>query len=210
MTDRTKPHKIFCHQNCKFSIGAQCLDDFPVHTAKEFAFIGRSNVGKSSLINALFRSTKLARVSKQPGCTQQVNFFAVGDDLFSVVDLPGYGYATAPNTSIAHWHEMIWYYLTKRQNLEKLWLLIDARRGVLKCDAELMSAMSRCGVAFHVILSKTDKLSTKEVYEVHRDTVLACKCYPSMYNGVVVSSSKLGIGIDEIRGYMMVHAGLQM
>jgi GTP-binding protein len=196
-------NKLFIHNNCRFLLGAKDVCDFPVVSAPEVAFIGRSNVGKSSLLNALFCSTKIARTSKRPGCTQQINFFEVEKGGFRVVDLPGYGYARASHESVAQWQKLVWEYLTKRSSLCKTWLLIDARRGITDVDAEFMKAMGICAVGFHVILSKTDKLSSQELADMVNLVKEQGMRYPSMYPEIVVSSAVGKIGLEAIRKHIV-------
>lgn len=205
MLNKHSTSQVFHHDNCKFIAGAQCVESFPQASAMEFAFIGRSNVGKSSLINALFKSHKLARTSKNPGCTKQINFFAIGGGMFRIVDLPGYGYAFASKSTISHWQNMMWHYLTMRSTLRKVWVLIDARRGMMGSDEELMRAMSGGGIAFHVILSKIDQLTTDQVRVVLAKMTQTYEIYPSMYNGIICCSSTKNIGIADIRHHIMSH-----
>jgi GTP-binding protein len=192
-------NKTFAFNNCHFLRGVQDMKDLPVDNIPEVAFIGRSNVGKSSLINKLFRSNSLTRVAKYPGRTQQINLFTVGKNLFRVVDLPGYGYARVAKTQVESWQDLVWQYLTTRQNLIKLWLLIDARRGIMNIDSETMRAMSSSGVGFHLVLSKVDKLSVNKLQDVVNATQNSVVHFPSMFPSIITASSMKERGTEEMR-----------
>ena len=143
-------------QRCDFRAGVAQMDQLPVFDLPEVAFAGRSNVGKSSLLNALTGRKTLARTSNTPGRTRQLNFFDLGGRLM-LVDLPGYGYARAPKTDIRRWTELTRDYLRGRPTLRRVCLLVDARRGVQEADAGVMTALDRAAVSYQLVWTKTDK-----------------------------------------------------
>ena len=194
---------IYQHSACKFLIGAKKKEDFPNNNTLEFAFVGRSNVGKSTLINTLFNSQSIARTSKNPGCTQQINFFSINNEMFRIVDLPGYGYADASKQFIAEWQNLIWYYLNNRENLRQTFLLIDARRGIMVTDEEFIYAMNLSNLKFYVVISKIDKISKDQVKELTEKILEMRKRYRSMYNIITTVSSKKKIGIESLRGVII-------
>ena len=147
---------------CTFMLGAARLDQLPVSELGEIAFAGRSNVGKSSLINALTGQKNLAKASNTPGRTQQLNYFNLGNKLL-MVDLPGYGFAQAPENMVRQWQKMIFAYLQGRVNLKRVFLLIDSRHGIKKVDEEIMKMLDAAAVTYQIVLTKTDKISAKEL-----------------------------------------------
>ena len=151
---------IFRH-NCEFKIGAATMDAIPKTYQPEVCLAGRSNVGKSSLINALVYRKDIARVSKKPGCTRQLNFFLI-DDKFFLVDLPGYGFAEASKKDKQGWNYLIKDYLRGRPNLKRVFLLIDSRHGVKKNDEDIMKILDETAVSYQIVLTKID-----EVNEAH-------------------------------------------
>ena len=152
--------KIF-KQEAKFIAGVARIDQFPKLFLPQVAFFGKSNVGKSSLINAICRRKALARVSHTPGRTQQINFFSIDNKLL-ITDLPGYGFAKAPKSERANWHKLISYYLENDTNLQLVNLLIDARRGIKENDIEIMQLLKSCDKNFQIILTKTDKVNIND------------------------------------------------
>ena len=138
------------------------------------------------------------RVSGTAGCTRQINFFEVVKQ-FLIVDLPGYGYARASKKDSRNWHELIWYYLSNRKTLRKIFLLLDVRRGIMENDKEIMEAMSKSGVGFHVILSKVDLVESNEIEKVRKVVQGCANVYPSMYPGIIESSVKTKLGLDDIK-----------
>jgi GTP-binding protein len=189
--------KLFEHE-CRFVAGANTMDRLPEPTLVEIAFAGRSNVGKSSLINTLTRHNTLARTSRTPGRTQQINFFQLGSDLM-LVDLPGYGYARASKEKIGDWTALIHAYLLGRPNLRRLCLLIDARHGLKKTDEALMAELDKAAVVYQIILTKADKMSAgaREAL-VEKITSLFSK-HPAAYPTIIATSSRSGTGIEELR-----------
>ena len=181
-----------------FITGAADPGGLPPPGVPEIAFAGRSNVGKSSLINAVAGRKALARVSNTPGRTQQVNFFAVGD-LLSVVDLPGYGYAAAPKDTVAGWTELIRLYLKGRVPLRQVMLLIDSRHGIKPNDDEIMDLLDKAAVPYQVVLTKADKLGRGAADKVRADTEARLVKHPAARPLALVTSAEDGTGIEELR-----------
>ncbi|KEJ96808.1 GTP-binding protein [Pseudosulfitobacter pseudonitzschiae] len=181
-----------------FVKGVVAMSGLPDPDRMEVCFAGRSNVGKSSLINALTGTKALARASNTPGRTQEINFFTAGDDLY-LVDLPGYGYANAPLQMVEKWQRLLKQYLGGRQTLRRAFVLVDARHGIKKVDDEIMSLLDSSAVTFQVILTKADK-----VKEAQRDAIIeqvrgALAKHPAAYPEIVVTSSEKGWGIPTLR-----------
>ena len=182
----------------RFITGAADLGGLPPPSVPEIAFAGRSNVGKSSLINKLAGRRAVARVSNTPGRTQQVNFFQV-DDRLVVVDLPGYGYAAAPKETVAGWTELIRLYLKGRVPLRVVLLLIDGRHGIKPNDTEIMTMLDRAAVPYQVVLTKADKLSKGAGQPMLAATKAALVKHPAARPDVYLTSSEDGTGIEELR-----------
>jgi len=182
----------------RFITGAADPGGLPPPGPPEIAFAGRSNVGKSSLINAVAGRRALARVSNTPGRTQQVNFFAI-DDKMIVVDLPGYGYAEAPKDTVAGWTELIRMYLKGRQTLRHVLLLIDGRHGVKPNDHEIMTMLDRAAVPYQIILTKSDKVGAAQVEKIRVETEAALVKHPAARTHALVTSAEKGHGIAELR-----------
>lgn len=183
---------------CEFVAGAATPDAIPELSLPEIAFVGRSNAGKSSLINALTGRGSLARVSQSPGRTRQINFFRLGD-LLTLVDLPGYSYAQVSKSMTAEWQRLIFDYLRGRPNLKRVILLIDARRGIMDVDNEAMTLLDKAAVSYLVVLTKADKLSAAERDEVRTTVGFALKGHVAAYPDVLVTSSLTGDGLDLLR-----------
>jgi GTP-binding protein len=162
------------------------------------AFAGRSNVGKSSLINALTGRRGLARASGTPGRTREVNFFALGDALH-LVDLPGYGFAKAPKAGAARWQALMRDYLAGRAPLRRVFLLIDARHGTKDGDREMMSLLDRAAVTFQAVLTKADKPSRAELAAVTDRVISDLARHPAAFPTVAVTSAETGAGLPELR-----------
>jgi GTP-binding protein len=184
--------------SCEFVAGAATADAIPELALPEIAFVGRSNVGKSSLINALTGRNSLARVSQSPGRTRQINFFQLGDTL-TLVDLPGYSYAQVSKALSAQWQQMIFDYLRGRPNLKRVILLIDARRGIMDVDNEAMTLLDKSAVSYLIVLTKADKLSAAERDEVRTRVGFALKGHVAAYPDVLVTSSLTADGLDLLR-----------
>ncbi len=190
---------------CQFVIGVTDYSIFPPADIPEFAFIGRSNVGKSSLLNALVKHKGLARVSVTPGRTQQVNFFRLGDKTdktLMLVDLPGYGFAKAPKNLVKAWERMSLGYLKNRTSLKRLFLLIDARHGFKKNDLDFMSQLEKFGIAYQIVLTKLDKTNKEQVKAIISFAQENAIYHASMFPDMVLCSSKVGYGIEELRNYI--------
>ena len=175
------------------------VQQIPFFDFKEIAFIGRSNVGKSSLINAVFNVPGLAKTSATPGRTQMLNFFNM-QDMLMIVDLPGYGFAKAPKDIVKNWNENVNTYLKGRVQLRRVFLLIDCRQGVKQVDLDMMKMLDASAVNYQIILTKFDKISVKEGEKVKSDVISIYKDHPAMHPVVILSSSEKGVGLDEIRG----------
>ncbi len=182
----------------RFITGAADPGGLPPLGSPEIAFAGRSNVGKSSLINAVAGRKALARVSNTPGRTQQINFFAV-DDHMIVVDLPGYGYAAAPKDTVAGWTELIRLYLKGRVTLRHVLLLIDGRHGVKPNDHEIMEMLDRAAVPYQIVLTKADKVGVAEMERTRVATEAALRKHPAARTAALVTSSEKGEGIEALR-----------
>src|SRR3954468_19085789 len=161
--------RLLFAQECEFLRGAASLDGIPPAELPEVAFVGRSNVGKSSLVNALTGRKTLARVSNTPGRTREINFFRLGGRLM-LADLPGYGYAKVSKTESAKWTELIFAYLAGRPSLRRVVLLIDSRRAPLPQDIEVMDLLDRAAVSYQLVLTKIDKLKPVELKQVEVQT----------------------------------------
>jgi len=161
-------------------------------------FAGRSNVGKSTLINALTGTKALARASNTPGRTQEINYFTAADDHY-LVDLPGYGYANAPLPVVEKWQRLLKQYLSGRQTLRRAFVLIDARHGVKKVDDEIMSLLDSSAVTFQCVLTKADKVKEAERQKVLDQVRGALAKHPAAYPEIVVTSSEKGWGIPTLR-----------
>ncbi|WP_374573482.1 ribosome biogenesis GTP-binding protein YihA/YsxC [Phenylobacterium sp.] len=181
-----------------FLMGATSIDGLPAPDLPEVAFAGRSNVGKSSLINALVNQNHLARASNEPGRTREVNFFVL-DEKLRLVDLPGYGFARASKTETKKFQNLGRDYLRGRPNLKRAYLLIDARHGLKDVDAEAMDAFDRAAVSYQIVLTKADKLKAAEVAAVTARTLQAIAKRPAAYPRVQATSSEKGTGLPELR-----------
>ncbi|MCU0803072.1 MAG: ribosome biogenesis GTP-binding protein YihA/YsxC [Rhodobacteraceae bacterium] len=181
-----------------FVKGVVAMSGLPPADRLEVCFAGRSNVGKSSLINALTGRKNLARASNTPGRTQEINFFALGDTRY-MVDLPGYGYAEAPVAVVAKWQALLRAYLAGRQTLRRAFVLIDTRHGVKAVDQEILMLLDRSALAFQVVLTKADKVSATERAATIEQVRGALAKHPAAYPELVVTSSEKGDGIETLR-----------
>src|SRR5680860_183855 len=183
-----------------FVKGVTSIDALPADDKPEVAFAGRSNVGKSSLINALTSRRTLARVSVTPGRTRELNFFTLGHQAeLYLVDMPGYGYAKAPKTAVRGWTRLIGDYLKGRRELKRVFLLIDARHGIKANDRETMKLMDVSAVSYQAVLTKADKPKQSELDEVIAKVAAELAKRPAAYPQVLVSSARTGMGIPELR-----------
>lgn len=181
-----------------FARGVRGVDDLPLDRLPEIAFAGRSNVGKSSLINAVVGSP-VARASNTPGRTQELNFFKVGTR-FYLVDLPGYGYAAAPKKTVETWTRLIHDYLRGRQQLRRVFLLIDARHGIKKVDENIMKMLDSAAVSYQIVLTKEDKVRPVELKETYEKVVADAKTHVACYPEILSTSSENGQGVADLRG----------
>lgn len=182
----------------EFVKGVVAMDGLPPADRLEVCFAGRSNVGKSTLINALTGMKALARASNTPGRTQEINYFTAGDDHY-LVDLPGYGYANAPLPVVEKWQRLLKQYLSGRQTLRRAFVLIDARHGVKKVDEEIMSLLDSSAVTFQCVLTKADKVKEAERAKILDQVRAALAKHPAAYPEIVVTSSEKGWGIPTLR-----------
>lgn len=188
-----------------FIKGVVAMDGLPDPNRPEICFAGRSNVGKSSLINALTGRKGIARASNTPGRTQELNFFALGDRAY-LVDLPGYGFAKAPVPVVKRWQALLKAYLSGRPNLRRTFTLIDSRHGVKEVDKEIMDLLNRAAVPFQVVLTKSDKISAAQMEQTVAQVQEALQKHPAAYPQIVLTSSEKGHGIDILRAII---AGLE-
>jgi GTP-binding protein len=182
----------------RFVAAAGTPASLPAMRGAEIAFAGRSNVGKSSLINALTSRNALARTSRTPGRTQELVFFAA-DDRLTLVDMPGYGYAAAPKPKIAAWTELIHAYLKGRANLKRVYLLLDARRGLADTDIPLLTTLDAAAVSYQLVLTKVDEVKPSEIATCIKSATDTLATHPAAFPGVLVTSVKTGAGIPELR-----------
>jgi GTP-binding protein len=182
----------------RFIMGAAKLEQLPPARGVEIAFAGRSNVGKSSLINALTNVTGLARASNTPGRTRELNFFDVNGRV-TLVDMPGYGFAKAPKSEVKQWQAVLRGYLRGRPGLTRVFLLIDSRHGVLKADEEMFDLLDEAAVTYQVVLTKIDKIKPAELEKVAGAVSAAVRKHPAAFPAIHVTSSEKGTGIDELR-----------
>ncbi len=183
---------------CLFVIGAARIDQAPDGALTEVGFGGRSNVGKSSLVNALTGRRTLAKTSNTPGRTQQLNFFDLGERLM-LADLPGYGYAKAPKSTVERWTRLVNLYLRGRVSLRRVLLLIDARHGIKDVDRRVMSMLDKAAVSYQVILTKCDKLNPMPLEERIAATALELTKHSAAHPEVLATSARTGAGIPELR-----------
>ncbi|MBL6665253.1 MAG: YihA family ribosome biogenesis GTP-binding protein [Rickettsiales bacterium] len=192
--------KIF-NSNVEFCYGAHNYSQVKDSNLPEIAFIGASNVGKSSLVNGLFNK-KIAIVSSTPGRTRQLNFFKILEGFktgFTVVDMPGYGFAKAKDRHIEHWQKTSLEYLMKRPNLQRLYLLIDPIKGVKKADEDMINMLNATGVSFQIVLTKTDKLKKEVVEKVVSNILERAKMWPACYPEILQVSSLKNYGMRDLK-----------
>jgi GTP-binding protein len=184
--------------SCEFIWGTGGIGSLPPQGLPEIAFVGRSNAGKSSLINALTNRKALARVSHTPGRTREINFFKLGDRLM-LADLPGYGYAKASKAMAAEWQKLIFAYLRGRASLRRVSLLIDARRGVLDLDRDVMRLLDEAAVSFGLVLTKSDKLRPDELAATLAAVSNEARKHTAAFPEVCATSALRGAGLDPLK-----------
>jgi len=194
--------RLLFTQECDFVMGVRTEADLPKAELPEVAFAGRSNVGKSSLLNALTNRRTLARTSNTPGRTREVNIFRLGGDgerRLMLVDLPGYGYARAGKEEIARWNKLIEDYLRGRGNLRRVCLLIDARRGIGPPDRNVMELLDQAAVVYQVILTKVDKEKATALAKVRAAAEAELKGHGAAYPDILATSAAKKLGLEEVR-----------
>ncbi len=189
-----------------FMLGVAQLEQLPPADRPEIAFAGRSNVGKSSLINALTGTRNLARTSNTPGRTQQLNFFDVGEGRLNLVDMPGYGYAKAPLELVKQWQAVLAAYLRGRPNLRRALVLIDSRHGLKSADIDMLDMLDATAVPYRIVLTKGDKIKApgrRRMVEELREQI---KSRPAAFPNPLMTSSEKGEGIEELRALIAFDA----
>lgn len=190
--------RLLFSKSCDFMLGVAQLDGLPAMNLPEIAFAGRSNVGKSSLLNALTRRNGLARTSNTPGRTQELNYFNLADEYY-MVDMPGYGYAKVSKSTREKWNRLIKGYLRGRQTLRTVFILIDARHGLKDSDEELMTMLDEAAVSYRIILTKCDKSKKVELDGYIADLKNLMEKHPALYPEIYETSSLKTKGIEELR-----------
>lgn len=193
--------RLLFARGTEFFRGVPALKLLPDMDRPEIAFAGRSNVGKSSLINALTNVHRLARTSNTPGRTRELNFFNVNNRI-NLVDMPGYGYARASKTAIANWNKLIKQYLQGRANLRRVYILVDSRHGLKPGDMELMDMLDESAVTYQVVLTKLDKIKQTEVETVYINVQSHIQNRPASYPFVVATSAQKKQGINMLQAYI--------
>jgi GTP-binding protein len=193
--------RLLFAKECDFFWGAEAATTLPEAMLPEICFAGRSNVGKSSLVNALTGRKTLARTSQTPGRTQQLNFFNLGSRLV-MVDMPGYGYAQVSKERSAAWVDFIKSYLRGRVTLKRALVLVDARHGLKPHDVDMMKMMDQTAVGYQIVLTKADTLKPGALDKVRASVAMALKTHGAAHPEVLATSSETGLGIPELRGFL--------
>jgi GTP-binding protein len=181
-----------------FRLGVAKLEQLPPLRGVEIAFAGRSNVGKSTLINAVTGVNGLARASNTPGRTRELNFFDVGPEL-SLVDMPGYGYAKASKKDVKQWQSVLRGYLRGRVGLTRAFVLIDARHGIMTPDMEMFEMLDDAAVAYQIVITKSDKIKASELESLNAETLAVIKKRAAAYPSIHITSAEKALGIDELK-----------
>jgi GTP-binding protein len=201
--------RVLFQRQATFVMGAAKIEQLPEPNLNEVAFAGRSNVGKSSLINGLVGMHKLARASNEPGRTREVNFFDL-DGKMRLVDLPGYGWAKASKTTVKKFQDLGRDYLRGRVTLKRVYLLIDARHGLKSVDTEALEALDLAAVSYQIVLTKADKIKTSEGLEMQEKTLKAISKRPAAFPAVALTSAEKGFGMPELRAEIMRTTGTEL
>ena len=203
-----RPGRVLFAQSCAFVAAAATIEALPPPRLPEVAFAGRSNCGKSSLINALVGRRNLARASRTPGRTRSINFFGLGDRM-CLVDLPGYGYARAGRSEVSRWTRCVEDYLAGRPVLRRVCLLLDARRGVTPRDRETLDLLDAVGAAYQVVLTKSDRVRATELAGAVDTVSRELRARPAALPGIQVTSARKGTGLEELRDELAALAEAQ-
>jgi GTP-binding protein len=190
--------RVLFARGAEFLRGVAAMEGLPPPDRLEVCFAGRSNVGKSSLINALTGRRNLARASNTPGRTQEINYFTLGEALY-LVDLPGYGFAEAPKALVERWQRLLRAYLAGRATLRRAFVLIDARHGIKAVDEEILTLLDRSAVTFQVVLTKADKVKAGDREKVLAQVRGALAKHPAAFPEIVLTSAETGEGIETLR-----------
>lgn len=196
--DFTEAGRLLFAREWEFIWASSRIDNLPPMTGLEFAFAGRSNVGKSSLINALTGRKALARTSHTPGRTQQLNFFR-HEETATLVDMPGYGFAAVGKQKVAAWTKLIHAYLRGRANLGRVYVLVDSRHGLKEVDAEIMTLLDKAAVSYQVVLTKADEVKPAALDAMRAQVAEGIRRRPAAFPEVLATSSESGLGIPELR-----------
>ncbi len=197
--DALETGRVLCAGPVSFVLGAADLHQLPEGDRPEIAFAGRSNVGKSSLINALLNRKGLARASAEPGRTRELNYFDLGEGRMWLVDLPGFGYAKVSRSQVQKWTRLTRKYLAGRAALRRIFLLIDSRRGLMDPDREMMTMLDGAAVTYQIVMTKADKCKASDVETLREKIQTALKKHPAAHPIVRVTSSEKGYGLPELR-----------
>ena len=193
--------RVLFEQPCEFVLGCVKLDQVPDGSIPEIAFAGRSNVGKSSLLNALVRQNALARTSNTPGRTREINFFNLGQRLM-LADLPGYGYARVSKAQVKQWTGLVDAYLKGRANLRRTCVLIDSRHGLKESDRGVMAMLDKAAQPYQVVLTKVDKVKAGYLADLENKISTEIASHPAAHPLIPKTSSRKGIGIAELRAML--------